>query len=403
MRVLIIKTSSLGDIVHTFSAVTEAKKHCPDIVFDWAVEETFMPFVKLHPDISNIIPINIREFKGYKIFNVYKFFSNVAKLIYKLNNNEYDIIIDAQGLIKSAFISRLVKGKIKRMGFDMRSIRREKLAALFYNNRINVPQGTLASNRIRELFAKVFDYDISYSASVDVTLKITDYSILTENKRNSLISLPKVNSSYKKEDEINPLNNPYIVMIISGSCQSKEYPIIFFRKLSRLAQLAGYKVIIPWYTGSEKIRSFRLANFGASSFNASHTEELVSLLKHATAVIGTDTGLTHLANTLDVPTIGLYGPTSSKLTGLKGFNAKHIVSNYYCSPCFRKECQYIKEIYPPCYNTLPPDNVWEVVEEYLPILENIDNKTVEELDSLKDTNIIRSITLEDIENENIEK
>ena len=126
MKVLIVKTSSLGDIVHALPAVTEASHFFPSIEFDWLVEEAFCSIPSVHPSINNIIPVSLRKWRRNLSNAVIEF----PPFVRRLRSIDYDLIIDSQGLLKSALLTLLPRGE--RAGFDARSSR-EKVACFFYN------------------------------------------------------------------------------------------------------------------------------------------------------------------------------------------------------------------------------------------------------------------------------
>lgn len=153
MRVLLVKTSSLGDLVHTFPAITDASRALPGLQLDWLVEESFAEVPAWHPAIDQVIPIALRRWrrdwrKAYRSGQIAGFRS-------RLRERGYDLVIDTQGLLKSALPARWARGPV--VGYDRRSAR-EPLAALFYQRRITVSRGQRAIERTRQLFAEALGY-----------------------------------------------------------------------------------------------------------------------------------------------------------------------------------------------------------------------------------------------------
>ena len=134
MRVLIVKVSSLGDIIHTLPAVTDAKQAHPNLVFDWVVEENFTEVPGWHPAVDRVIPVAIRRWRK----SLMKTYLTQEFRAFKraLQGARYDLVIDAQGLIKSGIISRMSRGLT--IGLSNRTVR-EPLASLFYNKAYSVP------------------------------------------------------------------------------------------------------------------------------------------------------------------------------------------------------------------------------------------------------------------------
>ena len=143
MKILLIKMSSLGDVIHTLPALSDAQKIIPSIQFDWVVEPAFSEIPAWHPVVNKIIPVNLRYFKKHPIEALKKKF--IFDLYQQINQTNYDLIIDAQGLLKSAVIAKLAKGV--RCGYDKNSIK-EKWASYFYDQKYTVSKELHAISRI---------------------------------------------------------------------------------------------------------------------------------------------------------------------------------------------------------------------------------------------------------------
>ena len=151
MRVLIIKTSSMGDVIHTLPALTDARCHHPEIVFDWVVEKGFAEIPAWHPAVDKVLPIEWRRWRK----NLWQHKGELRAALKAIRTTHYDLIIDAQGLWKSALLARCAKGK--RVGYDPQSAR-EKGVNWLYQQGYPVAKGQHAVERIRQLFAIAFDY-----------------------------------------------------------------------------------------------------------------------------------------------------------------------------------------------------------------------------------------------------
>ncbi|MGC1853797.1 MAG: lipopolysaccharide heptosyltransferase I, partial [Candidatus Aquirickettsiella sp.] len=195
MRVLIIKMSSMGDIIHTLPAVTDADRSISNIQFDWVMEEAFIEIPKWHKQVQQIIPIALRRWRK----NIWQAAQNgEIKQFYKqLRAEQYDVVLDAQGSIKSAITTRLSRGC--RLGMDKHSVR-ESLAYLAYQQTFSVSWQQHAINRLRLLFAKALKYSLPET--------LPDYGINKENLSQVKIELPK----------------DYLLFIPNTSCSSKHWP-----------------------------------------------------------------------------------------------------------------------------------------------------------------------------------
>jgi heptosyltransferase-1 len=303
-RVLIIKTSSLGDIVHTLPAINDASLAIPDIKFDWIIEENFSEIPTLNDQIDQIIPVSIRKWrKNLLKFRTSKDFSELKR---KLSLHHYDAIIDAQGLLKSAWLASKAFGN--RYGFDWASAR-EPLASIFYHRRINVPKDIHAVERIRILFSKSLGY------------------VLNSSEGN-------FNLTYDQG------NDKYVILMHGTTWFSKHWPEESWIKLSCLLSKSDYKVVLLWGNDQEKARAERIAkNSEANVLPKMKLTDIVSLIAKATGCISVDTGLGHLSSAMGKPTLGIYGPTNPVLTGLYGSRRQNFLSDFPCL-CMSKKCPF---------------------------------------------------------------
>lgn len=338
MRVLIIKTSSMGDVIHTLPALTDAGKALPDISFDWVVEENFAEIPSWHPRVKSTIPIAFRRWR--KSFFSKKTRQEWAVFCEQIKAEKYDLIIDGQGLLKSVFLAWQVPGK--RCGFDFQSAR-DPLVALFYHQRIKTAKvkEQHAVMRLRDLFSQALGYSLPDS--------VPDYGI---DRRRFLTG-----DSQKK----------YLVFLHGTTWETKHWPEVYWIDLAKWASDQGFLIQLPWGNSEEHARAMRIAE---ASKNAQVLPRLdlsgmAKILAGAEAVVAVDTGLCHLAAALAVPTVSLYGPTHPDLTGALGVSQTHLTVNFPCAPCFSRTCLYREKenysIQPPCFTTLPPSYVLQAL------------------------------------------
>ncbi|MDU1876394.1 MULTISPECIES: lipopolysaccharide heptosyltransferase RfaC [Citrobacter] len=293
MRVLIVKTSSMGDVLHTLPALTDAQQAIPDIHFDWVVEEGFAQIPSWHSAVDRVIPVAIRRWRkawfSAPIKAERKAFRDAVRL------QQYDAIIDAQGLVKSAaLVTRLAHG-IKH-GMDW-STAREPLASLFYNRKHHIARQQHAVERTRELFAKSLGYTKPQSQG--------DYAIAQH-------FLTEVNADTEQ----------YAVFLHATTRDDKHWPEANWRELIGLLNNAGIRIKLPWGAAHEEARARRLAE-GFTYVDVlprMSLEEVARVLAGAKFVVSVDTGLSHLTAALDRPNITLYGPTDPGLIGGYGKN-----------------------------------------------------------------------------------
>ncbi|EGT0667935.1 lipopolysaccharide heptosyltransferase RfaC [Citrobacter werkmanii] len=293
MRVLIVKTSSMGDVLHTLPALTDAQQAIPDIHFDWVVEEGFAQIPSWHSAVDRVIPVAIRRWRkawfSAPIKAERKAFRDAVRL------QQYDAIIDAQGLVKSAaLVTRLAHGV--KHGMDW-STAREPLASLFYNRKHHIARQQHAVERTRELFAKSLGYTKPQSQG--------DYAIAQH-------FLTEVNADTAQ----------YAVFLHATTRDDKHWPEANWRELIGLLNNTGIRIKLPWGAAHEEARARRLAE-GFTYVDVlprMSLEEVARVLAGAKFVVSVDTGLSHLTAALDRPNITLYGPTDPGLIGGYGKN-----------------------------------------------------------------------------------
>ena len=286
--ILIIKTSSLGDVIHNLPAVTDICEHVPEVKIDWMVEEDFADIPALHPRVGRVIPVATRRWRG--ALHKPSTWREFGKFRRELRARDYDAVLDTQGLIKSAVLSLFAKGPS--YGQDRKSAR-EPLAAWFYRRAYTVIRGRHAVVRNRDLAAQAFDYPQPATPP--------DYGI-------------------QQPDEPLPADFPrdYVICLHGSSRASKLWPDEHW--IALVAEMSRYDLVsvLPWGNSAEEKRAWRIAKAveKAIVLPRSNLRQLAVVLGHARAVVGVDTGLVHLAAALARPTVAIYLDSSPELTGV---------------------------------------------------------------------------------------
>jgi heptosyltransferase-1 len=335
----LIKTSSLGDVIHTLPALTDAARALPGIQFDWVVEEGFAEIPTWHPAVAEVIPVAIRRWRK----NLWQTLKNGEWRRFKqrLSETDYDLVIDAQGLLKSALLTRYVNAPV--VGLDRQSAR-EPLASRFYDRPYPVARGQHAVERLRQLFARALGYQVPDG--------LGDYGL----DRARLLDAPG--------------SEPFVLFLHGTTWTTKHWPELYWRQLAELMGARGLQVRLPWGNPAELARAERIADGldNAVVLPKLNLAGVAKVLAGAQACVAVDTGLGHLAAALDVPTLSLFGPTNPGLTGAYGKSQVHIASDFPCAPCLQKKCTYrptaedqrrfdLKREWPLCFTRLNPERV----------------------------------------------
>ncbi len=329
MRILLVKTSSLGDLIHSFPAVSDAARALPGVRFDWLVEESFAEVPAWHPAVAEVIPFALRRWR--RDWRRAWRGGELAAFRRRLQRESYDRVIDAQGLLKSALPTRLAHGPSA--GLSARSAR-EPLAAWFYQHQVRVSRQQHAIERVRQLFAAALGYPRPETAP--------DYGLC-----------------------FSPAPDPvarYLVLLHGTTWPSKHWPEAYWAELARLAGEAGFALRLPWGDPHDRLRAERIiaaAGVGELLPRQSLTG-LAEMLASASGVVGVDSGLAHLAAAVGTPAVTLYGPTRTELTGALGPRQRNLAVDFDCAPCMRRACDYAgpSAVRPACFATLDPCQVF---------------------------------------------
>lgn len=338
MRILLVKTSSLGDIIHTLPALTDAQRHYPDLQCDWVVEEAFAEIPTWHSTVKRVIPVALRRWRKqwWKMW----FHKEWQQFKQELTRDSYDYVIDAQGLLKSAWLTSQAQGT--RYGLDARSAR-ESIASFFYHKRFSVSTQYHAVERLRRLFAQILCYDLP-QLPVDYGI-VNHFSEQTTEKQKTIIFLH------------------------GTTWYTKHWIDSYWIQLAQRIVNKGYAIRLPWGDERERRRATKIAAIHPkiTVIPKSTLSHLAVELLQAHAVVGVDTGLSHLSAALEVPTVTLYGVTHPSKTGTYGQHQIHLRANFPCAPCFNRKCTYqgIATVHPACYSDLSVDKVWQVLQTFL--------------------------------------
>jgi heptosyltransferase-1 len=282
MKIAIVKLSALGDIVHAMVALQFIKAHCPDAQIDWIVEQCFAEVLRHNPDIRNLHTVHLKALKTNKtaIFQQIKRVCNFA-------SDHYDLVIDAQGLIKSALTARLLGRKTA--GFDASSVR-EKTATWFYDRKFACAFDNNTIDRNAFILSEPLGFQISHQQIID------KQAFLFFQNEDPIIY------DYLAKDKAN------IVLVISSTWESRNYPA---EKFIKVADGLQQNCLVIWGNETEKQKAEQMASQSKyiQIMPQLDLNSLKALITRADLLIGNDTGPTHFAWGLNKPSITLFGCT----------------------------------------------------------------------------------------------
>jgi heptosyltransferase I len=285
---LIVKTSSMGDVVHTMPAITDIAKHYPGAEIDWLVEAPFAALPAMHPAVRKVFPIAWRKWRRKLVATDTR--DAIRRARSELRAEYYDLILDAQGLIKSAFFAGQARGL--RAGYDWKSAR-EKFASIWYQRVATIDKSLHAVQRSRLLAAA----HLGYRAE----------------------GVPEFAMRMPDPGWMPPTTRPFVVMIPGASRPEKLWPEDRWAAVAKHVASRNMEIVWLWGSKEEGSRCVKLAALSDGEIPPFlSVKEASALLARARAVIGLDTGFSHIAAAFGVPTIGIYCDHDPGLVGITG-------------------------------------------------------------------------------------
>jgi heptosyltransferase-1 len=275
----------MGDVIHTFPAVTDALAARGELSIDWLVEKSFAPIARLHPGVGDVIEVETRRWRKTPLSRETRAATGALKT--QLRGNRYDLVLDAQGLFKSAWLARMAGAPIA--GYDRRSAR-EGFATLFYRQTFAVPRDLHAIMRTRKLFGLA----LGYTPDLD-----------------------RVNYGLKTP----PDSDAGDAFLLHGtSWETKKWPTASWIAAAQGLVQRGLRPVVTFADAAEEkvARDIAAAVPQTEVIEKTGLGEIAARLSGARLAVGVDTGLTHLAAAFGLPTVALYTATRIGLTGALG-------------------------------------------------------------------------------------
>jgi heptosyltransferase-1 len=288
VRLLIVKTSSMGDVVHATPVINDIRRHHPGIELDWLVEAPFAAIPQMHPGVRRVLPMAWRKWRNQLTSGVT--WKAMGQLRQELRSGGYDGVLDLQGLLKSALWARQTGAPV--MGYDRASVR-EPMAAWAYQHTAAVTRDLQAVQRCRLLAAAHLGYALTAADPPDFGLRAPAPTWVPRQ--------------------------PYVVLIPNASRPEKLWPERHWVEVGKRLRERGWMPVVLWGRDSEQSQAEIIAAGCEGDVPPFlRVGEMAAVLAGAQQVVGLDTGFTHLAAALGRPTLGIYCDHDPGLAGITG-------------------------------------------------------------------------------------
>lgn len=343
-KILIVRLSAMGDIVHVIPSVKNLRNKFPSAHIAWLVDDRFRDLVENLPEIDEVITFPKGQWQTYLKSPRRYFLRMVLEIrlfLKSLRNKKYDIALDFHGNFKSGLLAYLSNAG-ERIGFSRGYCK--EFNFIFTN--VRVTPGQKRMHRIEKYLSLLHGLGIYGQYQKPV------------------FSIPDADRRYI-DDFIckNHLNQKPIAVIHPGTSLFGRYkrwpPKNYARLADRLIQELDYSVIFTWgtleYSIVEEIMSFMSCR-ATVACKTSSVKQLIALLHHAHLFIGSDTGPTHIASCIGIPTIAIFGPKDPVVYAPYGKNARVVRKDIPCSPCKKRTCGHVT-----CINSVTQEDVFDTI------------------------------------------
>ena len=345
MKILIVKTSAIGDVTHTLPALNALRKRFPRARISWLVEEPSAEIVRGHRALDRVLVCRRKQWvKALTGKDALRAISDFFKFVEMLRADEYDLIVDFQGLLKSAIWVFLARGK-RKVGFGP-GMQHAEQSHLFYNEK--VPAVSMEHHAV--------DRYLMLLSAIGVPAREVEFGIpVAESDRNAVAELLSKNG-VGKDDRIVSVNPV-------ARWKTKLWDNAMFAQVADRLVRRGWRVCL---TGAESDRDTledilsRMEETALNLAGQTSLKSLAALLERSDIMVTTDTGPMHIAAAMNTPTVALFGPTAPWRTGPYGDGHKVIRVPMDCAPCFRHHCPTAA-----CMANITPDMVMEGIDELL--------------------------------------
>ena len=343
-KILILKFSALGDVVHTLPVAATLRKSLPDSHIAWMVEERYQDILRDNPDIDEVIPLRTKVWR--KNWNG-KSLGEILDTIKTLRQRNFDIVFDLHGLLKSGIIARL-SGAPTRVGFHRKNCK-EKFSTLFTNRKAPYMAGGL---HVVDMYLTLLQTTLGQIAETKLfPLKVPDEAD------------EKIANFFDQHPDLTA--RPIIAINPGAGFESKQWELLRFAELAdRISEELKCSIMLTWGPGEEfKVQQIS-AHMQQQNWIAPPTSilESIALYKQMALLVSCDSGPLHLGAAVGIPTVSIFGPTDPVRNGAYGVNHETVYKVLSCSFCWKKTCPLgTKE----CMNQVTVDEVFQAVQQQI--------------------------------------
>ncbi|HDY67551.1 MAG TPA: glycosyltransferase family 9 protein [Candidatus Scalindua sp.] len=346
-KILIVRLSAIGDVVHVLPALRSLRSNFPDSKITWLVEDKASDILTGHPDIDEVITFPRRKWQR-NILKINKITNTVFEIFSfykKLRKDCYDIVIDFQGNLKSGVMT-IMTGSENRIGFGKGYCK--EFNYLFTKYRIRPPRKRMHK--------------------IDKNLALLGGLGIETNFHRPELPVSKADEKYISKFLRTNINDSFPIIVVQP-CASrfgsyKQWPVSNYALLAdKILESYEANVILSWGPGEIDVVNEIVMNMKHKALVACETKsikQLIELIRRADLFIGGDTGPLHIASILGIPTVGIYGPKDPVIYG--PYNGKAVVvrKELWCSPCKKRTCSD-----PECMTSILPEDVFHAVNKLL--------------------------------------
>lgn len=325
LRVLIIKLSAFGDIIHSLSVIDCFREYTElynkKVELHWLVEKKWSPILKNYPGVDNLIVINTREWRR-SLFSR-KTWREIFAFWSSLRMNMYDIVIDINGLLRSAILARIARTN-QRIGFSKDSdFCRERHSVLFLDRTFSVSSGHVVDQTVRL---------IEKALNIGISKNIVPYLPYNDDARREAKEILRRNGLVPEG---------FAIIAAGGGWETKLLDEGLIAGLCDCVSQNGIRPVLSWDGENEKERARRISGLAESDvmeLGDIPVDVFIEVLRMSRIVIGPDTGTVHAASAVEIPTVSYYGPSSAGYSGPRRSTDRVIQISPDCGPCFKRRC-----------------------------------------------------------------